>query len=160
MGARMIKLLPAFLGVLLVAGIPGAYADELNSELNNLIAIQTIILEAQDQSLEGQIAVGEVIRNRTDDVYTHGRYSERVKQVVRRPWQFSCWNSPLIAKLRLSRVSGKTFQRASRAWAESEHSQLVGESTHYHADYVKPYWAKGKKPAYKIGSHLFYEGIR
>ena len=125
----------------------------------NEIAIQTIILEAQGESLEGQIAVGEVIRNRTDDVYTHGRYDDRVAQVVKRPYQFSCWNNHLIAKLRLPRVSGEAWQRASKAWAESEESNLTNGATHYHAIGVSPKWASGKVGK-RIGNHVFYRGIK
>ena len=32
----------------------------------------------------------------------------------------------------------------------------VGRSTHYHANYVKPRWAKQLKKMDKIGNHIFY----
>ena len=142
------RILTAMLAGLLLAGVAEAWEDD------SLIPIQTIMLEAGNQSLEGQIAVGEVIRNRA----LRGDLSPESVCLARR--QFSCWNDRKQAKKRLSRASGETFQRASRAWAESEHSQLVGESTHYHTVDVLPYWAKGHKPAYRIGRHLFYEGIK
>ena len=34
---------------------------------------------------------------------------------------------------------------------------LVGESLWYHADYVRPAWAKQKKRVAKIDNHYFYE---
>lgn len=128
-----------------------AYAD------GDKVAIETIVLEAGGESLDGQIAVGEVIRNRTDDVYTHGSYADRVDQVVRRPWQFSCWNNPLIAKLRLSRVSGEAYQRASKAWEASRTSDLTGGATHYaNLSLCSPKWARKLKQTVKIGAHTFY----
>jgi spore germination cell wall hydrolase CwlJ-like protein len=33
----------------------------------------------------------------------------------------------------------------------------VGASTHYHASYVRPYWAKALKKMDKIGTHIFYK---
>jgi len=33
----------------------------------------------------------------------------------------------------------------------------VGGSTHYHADYVRPSWAKRLKKMDTIGSHIFYK---
>ena len=33
----------------------------------------------------------------------------------------------------------------------------VGASTHYHADYVRPYWAKKLKKMDVIGRHVFYQ---
>ena len=33
----------------------------------------------------------------------------------------------------------------------------VGNSTHYHASYVRPYWAKALKKMDKIGTHIFYK---
>ncbi|HPF77758.1 MAG TPA: cell wall hydrolase, partial [Alphaproteobacteria bacterium] len=29
-------------------------------------------------------------------------------------------------------------------------------ATHYHADYVSPYWARGEAPVKTIGRHIFY----
>ncbi len=33
----------------------------------------------------------------------------------------------------------------------------VGVSTHYHATYVKPRWARSMKRMEKIGRHIFYK---
>ena len=30
-------------------------------------------------------------------------------------------------------------------------------ATHYHAKYVKPYWAKSLSPTVSLGSHIFYK---
>ena len=33
----------------------------------------------------------------------------------------------------------------------------VGTSTHYHANYVRPRWARKMKKMEKIGRHIFYK---
>lgn len=123
---------------------------------NDDLAIKTIILEAQGESLDGQIAVGEVIRNRVKSM----RYPNTIESVVTQPFQFSCWNNKDLADRYLSGISGEVWQKASRAWYESEFSDLTKGSLHYHAKYISPYWVKGKKPVKEIGLHLFYNNIK
>src|SRR5688572_3742365 len=98
----MIKLL-ILLSLSLLNGNAGAWTDD------SLIPVQTIILEAENQSLEGQIAVGEVIRNRAK----RGDLSHESVCLSRR--QFSCWNEPGEARKRLSKATGETFQKAAKA---------------------------------------------
>jgi spore germination cell wall hydrolase CwlJ-like protein len=33
----------------------------------------------------------------------------------------------------------------------------IGASTHYHADYVTPYWADSYERVAQIDSHIFYQ---
>ena len=51
----------------------------------------------------------------------------------------------LRTMLQVERLDGKTFL------AE------VGGSTHYHANYVRPRWAKRLKKMDTIGTHIFYK---
>ena len=118
------------------------------------VAIDTIILEAQGESLDGQKAVGEVIRNRA--LKRH----QSIESVCMARKQFSCWNDHQEAKNRLKMVSGEVFQRASRAWSESETSNLTKGATHYHNLDVSPYWSKGKLPCVVVGKHKFYNNVR
>ena len=137
--------------VLALGGILGggtAYANE------DTVAIQTIILEAQGESLEGQIAVGETIRKRA--VMRNLSHS----QVCTQYRQYSAWNDSLGARNRLKSVSPEVFQRASRAWALSDGSRLTKGATHYHTLDVHPYWAKGKRPCLRLGNHLFYNNVK
>ena len=121
--------------------------------IGETLAIQTLILEAQGEGYEGMVAVGEVVRNRAF------KGSRTFEQVVMAYKQFSCWNDPLESKSRLSRVSGQTWQVASRAWYASESTNKTFGATHYHNDKVLPKWARGKRPTVVIGHHLFYKGI-
>ena len=115
------------------------------------VAIQTILLESRGESLDGQIAVGEVIRNRA--LKRH----QDVSAVCMAPSQFSCWNSLEMAIKTLKGVSGEEYQRASRAWSESGHTNLVKGADHYCRYDCGPYWAKGMKPIVRISNNVFYK---
>lgn len=114
------------------------------------IAIMTIALEAQGESLDGQTAVGEVVRNRAF------KARRTFEAVCMAPRQFSAWNDGLTLKRAYARVSAQAYQRASEAWERSE--GINRGFTHYHNGSVSPKWARGHK-AVKIGNHYFYRGI-
>jgi spore germination cell wall hydrolase CwlJ-like protein len=140
------KFTPGLLLLMLFTGIPAAWAGEPT------IPVQTIMLEAANQGLDGQIAVGEVIRNRAK----RGDLSH--DSVCLAPRQFSAWNDRKRARKWLSGADGKAYQSAAKAWELSEESSLTNGATHYHTVSVSPYWAKGKKGK-RIGDHIFYRGI-
>ena len=117
------------------------------------IPVLTIALEARGESLEGQMAAAEVIRNRANKAHS------TFETVCLAPYQFSCWNGRKTPKMAQKEVSGQAYQRAFRAWTESESSNLTNGATHYHALSVRPYWI-GKRKGITIGNHRFYRGIR
>ncbi len=118
---------------------------------------QAIYFEARSEPFEGQVAVAYVILNRVKD----RRYPNSICEVVfqnekhRHACQFSfacdgrsdnpheksAWN---VAQ----RVAGGTLKNAS--------SDVTARSTHYHAKYVSPGWAKSLQPTIQVGSHIFY----
>lgn len=120
------------------------------------IAIQTIMMEAGGESHKGMVAVGEVIRNRAKDprfafkgVLTH-------ESVCLAKSQFSCWNDRQAAKKWLRKYgTGELYQKASKAWHESESTNIVKGANHYYAIWIRqPNWAVGK-PQQKLGTHVF-----
>jgi len=135
--------------ILLLLQWYGMFSDVLARADDSYFPVATIVLEAGNQSLEGQIAVGEVIRNRAK---TH---NTSPTHVVLKANQFSCWNNREQALKRLKMENAGVWQKASRAWALSEDSNLTGGATHYYAYYVKPYWAKNLKNKKTIGWHIF-----
>ncbi len=68
--------------------------------------------------------------------------------------------------LRLRRPSGRREEpgrlgplQAHRAKGDQrrrEHGTAMSTATNYHADYVKPRWARSMRKLVKIGSHIFY----
>jgi spore germination cell wall hydrolase CwlJ-like protein len=119
------------------------------------VAVETILLEAANQPMDGQIAVGNVIRNRAR---TSGTYFEAV---CLKRYQFSCWLDRAWAERRLARATPLEWANARLAWERSESSNLVGDSRHYYAPkYASPKWARGATKVYQIGAHRFVEGVR
>lgn len=139
-------LLASALMSLVLCVVP-AYADP--SE----VAIQTIVGEARGESLEGQIAVGEVIRNR---FRANSWYGDSFEEVCLYPYQFSFWNSRSKARKVLWSIEPAVWQRAARAWEASRNSDLTKGATHYHAWGIGPLWTFDMKQTVRIGNHVFY----
>ncbi|GEM_PF-925430 len=119
------------------------YNDDENT------AVQTVILEAVGEGYEGMVAVGEVIRNRTQ------LFLADFKMVCLMPMQFSCWNDRDRAEQFLNEHRDYYFL-ALTAWRDSENSQLTKGATDYHADTIHPDWADDYYVTTQIGSHIFY----
>ena len=141
------------LGLIAIALISGqAHAAD-----QDVIAIQTIIGEARGESEMGQIAVGEVIRNRAND--KHWYNDETIEEVCLKPWQFSFWNDRDTALRTLARIPGDVWQQCSKSWALSEDSKYTsGANLYCRWDYWPDWRCNGKAKFIKrIGSHVFYK---
>lgn len=123
-----------------------------------------VYFEAGSESELGQEAVAKVTINRSK----HKRYRNGICNVVFAKKQFSWtfqqpWSR--IAKVLNGLAPSdhvleyQAYQRskivASRVLLEPSRV-LPDDAIAYHADYVKPYWAKSYKQVAKIGRHIFY----
>jgi hypothetical protein len=130
-------------------------AEREESELDCLA--QAVYYEARSESTEGQKAVAEVVLNRVRDsrfpktvcgVVYQGRYRETGCQFT-----FTCDGS-----LR-HKPYGEAWDRA-RAVALNVSlgfsAPVTNKATHYHTDYVNPYWRAGMVETTVIGTHIFY----
>ena len=113
------------------------------------IAVQTIILEALGEGYQGMVAVGEVIRNRSE------LFLKDYDTICLMPKQFSCWNDGRHAEDFLETYRDYYFI-AALAWQESKKGDLTNGATDYHADRIHPYWADAYRVAAQIGKHIFY----
>lgn len=136
----------------------------------------TLYGETRGEPIEGQIAVGCVIRNRVQT----GRWGASYSQVCLAPWQFSCWrpeggqdNYELV--LETAQIMATSTQLPDDAllrqcawiaqgiigdWIRDN----VHDATHYYSpDAVPkgsvPKWAANKIPVAKKSGHLFFAGI-
>jgi spore germination cell wall hydrolase CwlJ-like protein len=113
---------------------------------------QAIYFEARGEPLTGQLAVGEVIVNRT----TSGRYPSDYCSVVTQPGQFSFVRHGRIPAPDESSLAWSN----ARALAQIAHQDLwqspCGEALYFHARYVRPGWARTKVQLATIDSHIFY----
>jgi spore germination cell wall hydrolase CwlJ-like protein len=131
-----------------------ASADRLRS-LDCLTA--AIYYEAARETTDGQRAVAQVVLNRV----RHPAYPASVCGVVfegaRRytgcQFSFSCDGS-------LRRSPMASYWERARRVAEAALAGYVyapvGWATHYHANYVVPYWASSLIKSATIGNHIFY----
>lgn len=130
----------------------------------------TIWAESRAELIEGQIAVGCVIRNR---VLMPRRFSDTWKKVCLAKWQFSCWipqggeaNYQLLMARCDAALRGTQPWPSQALWlAQGLISGAVGDrvagATHYYASWLKPppAWAQGVPPVAVIGVHRFYKGV-
>ncbi len=118
---------------------------------------QAIYYEAANESTEGQQAVAQVVLNRLQ----HPAYPKTVCGVVYQGSQLStgCQFS-FTCDGSLSRAPNDASWQRSRSVAEKALGGFVyapvGTATHYHADYVFPYWAVTLVKLKQIGAHIFY----
>jgi spore germination cell wall hydrolase CwlJ-like protein len=117
-----------------------------------------VYFEARGEPVKGQAAVAQVILNRV----RNPAYPNTVCGVVyqNEDWRNGCQFSFACDGVR-DRVADK------RSWTIAEDVALavtagriwlpeVGSSTHYHATYVHPRWARAMEKMKKIGRHVFY----
>jgi spore germination cell wall hydrolase CwlJ-like protein len=118
---------------------------------------QAVYYEAAREPEVGQEAVAQVVLNRV----RHPAYPKSVCGVVYQgaarasgcQFTFTCDGSlrfaPEPARWRRARAV------AERA-LDGHVDEKVGSATHYHADYVAPYWAPTLVKLAQVGQHIFY----
>ncbi len=143
---------------------PRADAADFYRALEIDVLARTIWGEARGESHTGMEAVANVVQNRVKHAQGQGSYwwGNTIIQVCQKPYQFSCWNrsDPSFQKLQAVDEKNLYFVTARRIAARALMGKLpdhTGGATHYHADYVSPYWAKGETPTIIIGRHIFYK---
>lgn len=123
-----------------------------------------IYFEAKNEPYEGQLAVAQVTLNRVD----HPEYPKTVCGVVwqqnkdrrtgRKVAQFS-WTldgKPDVPKSKTAYE--QAYSVAEEALLYGTQSAIIGtEALFYHANYVKPRWARQMERIARIGNHIFYQ---
>ena len=103
--------------------------------------------EAANQPLKGQLAVGQVIRNRSQS----GRFPKSFCAVVNQPGQF-------FSTASYSVKDPKRWQTAlavARLAMQESTPQVAPGALFFHANYSRPAWTHHQMVA-QIGAHLFY----
>ena len=112
----------------------------LTSEERDLVE-RIVASEARGEPVEGMAAVAQVIRDRSQ------LWGMTVTEVCLAPGQFA---APYQGE-----ISPEVVQAV---WEVFDLGMSVLEipTTHFHADYVSPYWTADKVSRGSIGSHQFY----
>ncbi len=124
-----------FLGLCLVILISGC--TTIAHAYTDMDAIRCVVGEAEDQGMDGMIAVAEAIRNRG---YLKGVYG--------------------CKSARSLEASMKVWENAMEAWRVSEHTNSVYGADHWHSvREKKAWWEKYGTFTAKIGDHKFYKDV-
>lgn len=137
--------------------------EDYYRELEIDVLARTIFGEARGEPIEGMEAVANVVLNRVRVATKKGTYwwGNNIIAVCQKPYQFSCWNRSDPSYQRLINVTGSnihfaTCLRIARRAVIGALKDNTNGATHYHADYVSPYWARGEAPVKTVGRHIFY----
>lgn len=115
---------------------------------------EALYFEARGESLDGQIAVAEVILNRVDS----GLYPRTICGVVKQrggggcQFSYVCQGKVKMREKRAADLAG----RIARAMLDGAPRVLTDGATHFHTRAVKPSWSKRFARTAAIGAHLFY----
>ncbi len=139
----------------------GTFSTELGAIENEQAEMdclaEAVYYEARSEDLTGQMAVAEVVMNRVKSphfpktvcgVVFQGRYRDTGCQFT-----FTCDGSMR------NRPEGEAWDRARAVAlhvAMGLNTPVTNDATHYHTDYVNPYWRAGLVETTTIGTHIFY----
>jgi len=124
-----------------------------------------IYWESRNQSLNGKVAVGQVVLNRVDSTAYGDSICGVVKQTKYYPsgginlhdCQFSwyCDGKSDIPWEREKHIYEESFMLAVRL-LENRPMDFTEGATHYHNNKVNPYWADSLERVTRIDDHIFY----
>lgn len=121
-----------------------------------------IYFEARGEPVRGQAAVAQVILNRVKNP----AYPNSICGVVyqNKEWRNRCQFSFACDRIKDRIKDNSRWEVASYVARETTEGRIwlseVGSSTHYHATYVKPKWARAMQKVGRIGLHVFYRTFR
>jgi spore germination cell wall hydrolase CwlJ-like protein len=121
-----------------------------------------IYFESRGEPVRGQIAVAQVILNRTFSGYYPNTVCGVVYQNSHRhlacQFTFACDGIPDVVR------EPDAMERAKKIAAQMLDGKLwlpeVGKATHYHAYWVRPSWVREMTKMHKLGVHTFYRPRR
>ena len=141
--------------------------NHLQSDLQTLLSINSeveclaknIYFETHASSLADAMSVSDVVLNRVEST----RYPNTICEVVqqgyrkgRRDCQFSWYCDGKSDNPRNQEAWTRSLKFANDMYSYGAYRGITEGSTHYHATYVKPYWAPSLDRVGRIGAHIFY----
>ena len=121
---------------------------------------QAVYFEARSETLEGQLAVAQVVLNRVED----RRYPPTICRVVfqnerarhRCQFSFACDG---LSDTPYERRAWELAKQISRIALAGGWRDMSGQATHYHATYADPSWRSAMIRTAAHGQHLFYRDV-
>jgi len=146
-----------------------SFAVKASDANNNAYCLaQNIYFESGNQPMVGKIAVSHVVLNRVES----SLYPDSICDVVYQAEYRQNWKGnyvPIRGRCQFSwYCDGKSDDPVdSKTWIESillarriidgEWTDITEGATHYHADYVYPFWADSLNRTTTIDNHIFYK---
>jgi spore germination cell wall hydrolase CwlJ-like protein len=127
-----------------------ATSETANAEQHCLAS--AVYFEARGESLEGQLAVAEVVLNRTRSP----SYPNGICAVVRQRAQFSFVRRGAIPRANRNSAEWRRAVAVARIAERGEPRMLAEGVLWYHAHYVSPAWGRRLARTTRIGAHIFY----
>ena len=148
---------------------PGDYTEEwiytsLDEEIECLA--KNLYFEGRSESLAGQLGINFAVINRVKSKHYDNSICKVVYQQDRdrrsgqMTAQFSWTLDGKSDKIGNKKLYAKLKRLSAAMLAESRLDNFVditSGATHYHADYVNPYWANEKTLVAVLDSHVFYD---
>jgi spore germination cell wall hydrolase CwlJ-like protein len=135
----------------------GLFDDKARAKSEKCLA-EAVYFEARGEAVRGQIAVAQVVMNRTFSGFYPNTVCGVVYQNKHRhlacQFTFACDNVADVVR------EPDMWDRAKKIAKAMLDGQLwlpeVAKSTHYHAYWVHPSWVSEMRKMYKFGVHTFY----
>lgn len=111
-----------------------------------------VYFEARGEELDGQLAVAQVIINRTED----GRFPKSYCGVVAQRGQFSFMRGSAMPRVPTGAPAWSRAVAIAQIADKGMWESKAGEAVFFHARYVRPSWSAGKTRLAQIDTHIFY----
>ncbi|WP_427966102.1 cell wall hydrolase [Altererythrobacter sp.] len=111
-----------------------------------------VYFESRGEPLAGQLAVAQVIINRTESTQFPSSYCGVVHQRA----QFSFVKNGHMPSIRTGSSAWKRAKAIARIAHEGLWESAAQDSLYFHAKYVRPSWSRKKVARATISTHIFY----
>ena len=132
----------------LVSELPAP--DDLTDEMRCLAG--AIYFEARGEPLAGQLAVAQVVINRSES----SRFPSSYCGVVYQRAQFSFVRGGSMPRIKTGSAAWARAKKIARIAHQGLWDSEADDSLYFHATYVKPRWANKKTRRAAIKTHIFY----
>lgn len=132
-----------------LAAAVAARGDSVGADSELSCLATAVYFESKGEPLTGQLAVANVIINRT----TSGRFPKSICGVVRQPGQFSFVRGGAMPAIR-SGAQYRTAMAIAQIAMDKQWDNPAPGALYFHARYVSPGW--GRPRVTTIGNHIFF----
>lgn len=122
----------------------------LSEELHCLAG--AVYFEARGEPLTGQLAVAQVVINRSESRQFPASYCG----VVYQRSQFSFVKNGRMPSIRQGSSSWQRAKAIARIAHQGMWESEADDSLYFHANYVRPSWSRSKQARATISTHIFY----